>query len=57
MTPESPVTVGWDVGGVQVKAARVESRADAPCAVRTAVRPFEVWRGRERLDSRPHRGG
>ena len=49
MTREPLVTVGWDVGGVQVKAARVESRAGAPCAVRTAVRPFEVWRGRERL--------
>ena len=49
MTRESVVTVGWDVGGVQVKAARVESRADASCAVRTAVRRFEVWRGRERL--------
>jgi len=49
MTRESLVTVGWDVGGVQVKAARVESRAGASCAVRTAVRPFEVWRGRERL--------
>jgi probable H4MPT-linked C1 transfer pathway protein len=32
-----------------VKAARVESRAGELCAVRTAVRPFEVWRGRERL--------
>ena len=57
MTRESLVTVGWDVGGVQVKAARVESRAGASCAVRTAVRPFEVWRGRERLPERPHRGG
>ena len=49
MNREPLVTVGWDVGGVQVKAARVESRAGAPCAVSTAVRPFEVWRGRERL--------
>ena len=49
MTRESLVTVGWDVGGVQVKAARVESRGGASCAVRTAVRPFEVWRDRERL--------
>lgn len=49
MSPQPLVTAGWDVGGVQVKAARVESRAGAPRVVRTAVRPFEVWRGRERL--------
>ena len=49
MTAEPLVTVGWDVGGVQIKAARVEARAGNACAVRTAVRPFEVWRSRERL--------
>ena len=49
MTREPLVTMGWDVGGVQVKAARVASRPGEPCAVRTAVRPFEVWRGRELL--------
>ena len=49
MATEPVVTVGWDVGGVQVKAARVEQGAgDARCA-QTAVRPFEVWRARERL--------
>ena len=40
MTRESLVTVGWDVGGVQVKAARVEScpgasRGCAPRCVRS----------------------
>jgi probable H4MPT-linked C1 transfer pathway protein len=49
MTREPLVVVGWDVGGVQVKAARVESCPGASWAVRTAVRAFEVWRGRERL--------
>jgi hypothetical protein len=49
MTRERLVTTGWDVGGVQVKAVRVESRAGAQHVTRTAVRPFEVWRGRERL--------
>ena len=49
MTREPLVTVGWDVGGVQVKAARVEMRAGDLCVVRTAVRAFEVWHGRERL--------
>lgn len=49
MTRRPSVTVGWDVGGVQVKAARVEQGHGASCNVRTAIRPFEVWRGRERL--------
>jgi (4-(4-[2-(gamma-L-glutamylamino)ethyl]phenoxymethyl)furan-2-yl)methanamine synthase len=49
MAGEQLVTVGWDVGGVQVKAARVESHAGVSCVVRTAMRPFEVWRGRQRL--------
>ena len=49
MDPEPLVTVGWDVGGVQVKAARVESRAGGPPLVRTAVRSLEMWRGRDRL--------
>jgi probable H4MPT-linked C1 transfer pathway protein len=49
MVSEPRVTVGWDVGGVQVKAARVESCAGVTRCVRTAARPFEVWRRRERL--------
>ena len=49
MISEPLVTIGWDVGGVQVKAAKVESRAGGPPVVRTAVRAFEIWRGRDRL--------
>jgi probable H4MPT-linked C1 transfer pathway protein len=49
MARDPQVIAGWDVGGVHVKAALVEWRAGVPCAVRTAVRPFEVWRGPERL--------
>jgi probable H4MPT-linked C1 transfer pathway protein len=49
MGPEPLTTVGWDIGGVQVKAARVESHAGVVGHVQTAVRPFEVWRGRELL--------
>ncbi len=49
MMPEPGVTIGWDVGGVQVKAATVRSQAGGPPIVRTAVRAFEIWRGRERL--------
>ena len=51
MEPEPLVTIGWDVGGVQVKAARVESRATSPPVVRTAVRALEIWRGRDQLPS------
>ncbi len=49
MGSERVVTIGWDVGGVQVKAARVESRAGSPPVIRTAVRPLEMWRGRDLL--------
>ena len=49
MTPDPLVTIGWDVGGVQVKAARVESRAGRPRVIRTAVRALEIWRERDQL--------
>lgn len=49
MTGDPRVTAGWDVGGVQVKAARVESHDGVASSVRTAVRPLEIWRERERL--------
>ena len=49
MTPDPLVTIGWDVGGVQVKAARVESRAGRPREIRTAVRALEIWRRRDQL--------
>lgn len=49
MTPDALVTIGWDVGGVQVKAARVESRAGRPREIRTAVRALEIWRRRDQL--------
>lgn len=40
--------LGWDVGGANVKAARVDAHA-AERAVRTASRPFEIWRRKEEL--------
>jgi hypothetical protein len=43
------VIIGWDVGGVQVKAARVESRAGRPHVIRTASRALEIWRHRDQL--------
>jgi probable H4MPT-linked C1 transfer pathway protein len=42
MRPERRV-LGWDVGGAYVKAAVVEDAAGGR-AVRTASRPFEIWR-------------
>lgn len=43
---ESEVTTftGWDVGGVNVKLARLDVRAGRVTAARAVVRPFEVWR-------------
>lgn len=43
-----PAVVGWDIGGVQLKAA-VVAAGGTPADARIAVRPFEVWRGRQRL--------
>ena len=40
---------GWDIGGVNVKAAVVEWQAGEPANVRVVVRPFEIWREPERL--------
>jgi len=41
--------VGWDVGGVHTKAALLEYESGTAPDVRTAVRPFEIWRARDRL--------
>jgi hypothetical protein len=40
--------LGWDVGGAYVKAAVVEGR-DRDRSVRTASRPFEIWRDKHAL--------
>lgn len=40
--------IGWDVGGANIKAACV-NRAPDGWSVRTASRPFEIWKGKERL--------
>ena len=40
--------LGWDVGGANVKAAHV-GRDHGACSVRTASRPFEIWKGKEML--------
>jgi len=40
--------VGWDVGGANVKAARVETGPGGP-RVRVLSRPFEIWREKDAL--------
>jgi probable H4MPT-linked C1 transfer pathway protein len=40
--------LGWDIGGANVKAAHVGGTHGA-FAVRTASRPFEIWRAKEEL--------
>lgn len=42
---------GWDIGGAHVKAAGVARRQGEIEEVRIAVRPFEIWREREKLSS------
>lgn len=41
--------VGWDIGGVNVKASWLASSADQDRQVRVTSRPFEIWRDRDRL--------
>jgi probable H4MPT-linked C1 transfer pathway protein len=43
--------VGWDVGGVNTKAAWLAYEHGEAHAVRSASRPFEIWRNREQLSS------
>jgi (4-(4-[2-(gamma-L-glutamylamino)ethyl]phenoxymethyl)furan-2-yl)methanamine synthase len=40
--------IGWDVGGANIKAGYVSRQGGTP-SVRTASRPFEIWRGKESL--------
>lgn len=44
MSDEVTVVAGWDVGGVNVKAARLEVWGGSPGGMRTLVSPFEIWR-------------
>ena len=36
--------IGWDIGGVNIKAVRLECQEGKIKAFRTAVRSFEIWR-------------
>jgi len=41
--------VGWDIGGVNVKASLVDTGQSFPEPVRTVSRSFEIWREKDRL--------
>jgi probable H4MPT-linked C1 transfer pathway protein len=41
--------VGWDIGGVNVKAARLTWNPSETKTVQVAVCPFEIWRAKDRL--------
>src|SRR5208282_1754843 len=41
--------VGWDIGGVNIKAARLLWQAGEIVDSRVVVHPFEIWRKRENL--------
>ena len=45
------VTVGWDIGGVTTKAARLVHQGDGIQSLRTADQYFEIWKAKERLPS------
>ncbi|GAB4244169.1 MAG: hydantoinase/oxoprolinase family protein [Thermoleophilia bacterium] len=51
MATEVREIAGWDVGGAQVKAARVVWGTGGIEDVRIAVRPFEIWREPDDLPS------
>lgn len=41
--------VGWDIGGVNVKAAWLACERGEAQAAKTASRPYEIWRDKDRL--------
>lgn len=40
---------GWDIGGANIKAVRLDRKPGRPEAWRTASLPFEIWRDPQRL--------
>ncbi|MFQ5960369.1 MAG: hydantoinase/oxoprolinase family protein [Candidatus Methylomirabilales bacterium] len=51
MKRSGPVTVGWDIGGVTTKAARLVYRRDRIGSLRMVEQYFEIWKGKDRLPS------
>ena len=47
---ENISVTGWDIGGANVKAARLDLQGKGPARLRTASRPFEIWRDCQGLD-------
>jgi probable H4MPT-linked C1 transfer pathway protein len=46
-----PGILGWDIGGANVKAAWLPYQAGVAAKAQTASRPFEIWRGVDRLQA------
>jgi hypothetical protein len=51
MRSEEATVAGWDIGGANVKLARIQVRDGRLTGARAVVRPFEVWREPEALAS------
>ena len=49
MTINDYSIIGWDIGGVNIKAVRLECQEWKIKAFRTTVRPFEIWREPDNL--------
>jgi probable H4MPT-linked C1 transfer pathway protein len=43
--------LGWDIGGANIKVAWLSNASGDMGAIRTASRPFEIWRGPDRLQA------
>lgn len=46
-----PIMVGWDIGGVSTKAARLVCQGEQIRSLRTADQYFEIWKEKDRLPS------
>jgi len=46
---EAIAVIGWDIGGVNVKASWLDETGGPSCRVRVTSRPFEIWHSRDRL--------
>jgi (4-(4-[2-(gamma-L-glutamylamino)ethyl]phenoxymethyl)furan-2-yl)methanamine synthase len=49
MTSSRRIVLGWDIGGVNTKAARVESSREGPVGLRAVNEPYELQRAADAL--------
>ena len=49
MSSDSLKIIGWDIGGANIKAAAVNRRRKKGVEGKAIVRPFEIWKEREKL--------